>query len=816
MVIETAMVSITNLFFYVPLRNMKKGEAIDMIRLDITLNRLLNGDARISQNEKDYMNLITDNIIRKKCIDNCEVQDVRTIIKISNILYNNGANALLPVDDEKYDALLILCRKQQIPYPVGAPPVQLRNLEEVQRLETPDTGRKVVMQKIPNKRKMIYFNQLVSNLTPKRKEDYEVYINNDTYLIPRKTRNSTHQYGMCGTLDKCKYVLSSDAKAAGAYLNDPTVQIFERDFLVKYMQMGILDPRHIELIASIKYDGISVEGTVQGDTLIQACTRGDTSNNEASDLTPALSGMKFYRATGKVDDTEVFGIKFEMIISYDNLRNISIDAGKKYVNARNAVIGILGGLDARKFREYLTPIPLETSLDLPRMDELEFLNRYYTRGIDMRYVAIQGSYSEVLYGVKAFVDNANMMRGYMPFQYDGVVVEIMDKGIKKRLGKRGSIPLYAIAIKFPPLKRESIFTHYTFTVGQTGAITPMAHFEPVEFIGAIHDKTTVHSYKRFKELRLASGDKINLTLNNDVIVYLTKPEQISKNPPEEFPSVCPSCGNSLMQSDSGDTVYCVNPNCPERTVARLSNLLAKLNVKDVSTETIRALGIKSLKELLEYPYERVKEILGPVQTDNFMNRIQGLENAQYYDYRIMGAIGFVGIGAEKWKLILSHMKWEDIIHGDDNMIRSLIVIKGIGPSIVENIIEWRPFFKEDMIIAYEKLNHVSSYGSNKKIEIRFTGIRDKELEDMFNHHTSGDFNANDGAVTKETHFLIVPFLRFESSKTKRAFKILNDRARSMGLNIPTITWSNISLAENMYPKLITPDDARRWLEQYKK
>ena len=50
----------------------------------------------------------------------------------------------------------------------------------------------------------------------------------------------------------------------------------------------------------------------------------------------------------------------------------------------------------------------------------------------------------------------------------------------------------------------------------------MAHFRPVEFFGAIHDKTTAHSLKRFLDLGLRCGDKVNLTLVNDVIAYITK------------------------------------------------------------------------------------------------------------------------------------------------------------------------------------------------------------------------------------------------------------------------------------------------------
>ena len=85
-----------------------------MIDLNKVLIRLESGDAYISESEKDYMNYVADAIIRKGRIDQNDIQDLFLDIKISNTLYNNAANVMLPLNDEKYDALLVLCRKQNI------------------------------------------------------------------------------------------------------------------------------------------------------------------------------------------------------------------------------------------------------------------------------------------------------------------------------------------------------------------------------------------------------------------------------------------------------------------------------------------------------------------------------------------------------------------------------------------------------------------------------------------------------------------------------------------------------------------------------
>ena len=754
-------------------------------------------------------------ICQRGTIQQEELQDFEYIIKISNLLYNNGANALLPLSDDLYDAMLSVAKKQGIQYPVGAPSVKFTNLDTIDLLEpcaTESDYPKQVVAFVPDKDKMFYYRDLTSNRTLPMYGDYT--ISSSTELISRKIRNTSHSYGMCGTLDKCKYVLSNDARGEGRF-EDPSVTIFERDFLAKHIQQGLVNPEDISLVVSLKYDGISVEAEIDGDEIVSACTRGDTSNNEASDLTPALSGMKFPRAYN-IQKGNPIGIKFELIITDYNLKRISRDYGKTYANPRNAVIGLTGGLDARKYRDYLTPIPLESSLNLPRMQELELLNNSYTRGIDMRSTLLVGTYVEVLYKLKQFVLEAERLRPYMGFQYDGVVVEYTDPYLREKLGKRNSIPEYAIAIKFPPMRRDSIFTHYTYSVGQTGVIVPMAHFKPVEFMGAIHDKTTVHSYRRFKSLMLKPGDKVFLTLNNDVIVYLNKsPDEEqdpnNHNPYEEFPEVCPSCGQPLSMSDSGDSVYCTNFYCKERCIARIANMLKKLNIKDFSTQTMRLLNITDYIGLVENAkHGWYKEKLGPIEQQNFENMVSTLRSSQYPDYRVLGSIGFTGIAADTWKLICQKFEWEKLIFGDVSEVDNLSKIKGIGPKTISTIKEQRDLFRLDLDCMRQDMNIQSSFNPTnigQSLQVRITGVRDNKLSASF---VEKGFEISDGSVTKDTMILIVPYIGFTSTKVERAIKLIHNRTKAIGEPIDPYSPD----ARRVYTWIMDLNEATEFIKNY--
>ena len=368
------------------------------------------------------------------------------------------------------------------------------------------------------------------------------------------------------------------------------------------------------------------------------------------------------------------------------------------------------------------------------------------------------------------LEEAEYMRNFLPFMYDGIVVSYLDPEKRKLLGRQNSVNLYSMAIKFDSMRKLTTFIGYDYTVGQNGVITPMIHYNPVEFYGTIHEKSSGHSYARFKELNLAIGDIVCVEYTNDVMPYVTKPDNsnnaINENPPLPFIELCPSCGNKIKISDSGKSAICDNIACPERNIGRMVNMLQKLNLKDFSEESLKLIARFSLYELLHLTKKDV-EILGEVNSQKFIDRMDELKKVPIYDYKIVGAIGFTGIAIEKWKLIMNKVKLSDIICLEEDQLRfALSSIKGIGPNTIDTIINEREFFKNDLLFILNMPNVISSYGTKTKGKsIRFTHVRDKELEEYLNK-LGHDANGNAG-VTKTTDILLVPHSGFTSTKTSK-------------------------------------------------
>lgn len=745
-------------------------------KLNYIYRELKNGNIRVlDMNNKVFLNEESTRLLNLDSLTNDDIQCLDLIIRISNAVYNNVNNdSLIPIDDGIYDLLMVLISKYTNNYQVGSDNIFFGDL--YQNLNDKSKENVVLVnpvERIPINECNFYYNDIIRNRDITRKD----LIKNPVKRIKnieRRIVNTPHKYPeLVGTLDKCKFVLNSQAKDLGVF-DDTNVRIFERDFIQKHIQQGVIHPNEkFYMVAELKYDGTSIEAEVS-DKVISARSRGDTNNDIATDLTPYLQGYRFPLAEGIA--TEIIGMKFEAIFTNYNLYRFGQSQGYMYKNARNALSGVLGSINGNQYRDYITLVPLECqhpSLDnLNRLERIEFLNTFYTSGIDLKYAVLYGDYKEILFQVKRFTEEAETMRPYMPFLYDGVVISYLDKDKISKLGRENSINKYSIAIKFNPMKHQTIFLGYSYTIGQSGVVTPMIHYNPVEFYGGIHTKSSGHSYKRFNELKLKVGDLIDITYTNDVMPYVTKPDiepnKENPNPIIEFPKNCPCCGTELIFTSK--SAICPNIECGERNNARMENMLDKLQLKDFAGERLQAIGKYSLTELMDLRVDDIR-FLGDINAQKFIDRMNELKTKPIYDYQIVGALGFTGIAQEKWKLILSNFSLLELMtnYEKDDFVSTLVSIKGIGPATAETIKNEMWFFIKDLTRIIKMENVISTYGQNKmnSMVIRFTGFRDKSLINKLNDM---GIDAGEGSVTKGTDILLIPVEGFTSSKTAKAEK----------------------------------------------
>lgn len=743
------------------------------------------------------LNDIAIYLYNKTELNDEDLEDMKGLLAICNITYNNTDREILPIEDGVYDLLLEKYRKYDPHFQVGAEVISFLASENP---EEPYIDKQM--------KQAIYFvgdpdykdeeNKFLKNIIvdPTKfidSRDFErTNVPQDPEFISKRYKNTAHEHPeLVGTLDKVKYVLLRDAAERGVE-NDSNVKILERDFFLDHLNRHIFTPKQkFRMILELKYDGISVEADCT-DIVESARSRGDTGTDQAADLTPFLKGYRFpHRAPGSPS----IGVKFEAIITQTDLPYFNAAKGYEYKNCRSAIVGLLSSSDAWKYRDFITLVPLaveqevfETVCEGDRLKEIEFLNTYFvSKGCPLRYAKIKGDYLENLVWINIFVNNAEMARPYVPFMYDGVVVSYRDKEMRQALGRENFINKYSIAVKFNPLKKETVFRGYSYTVGQDGSITPMIHYDPVEFYGTIHAKSSGHSYARFQELDLRINDIISVEYVNDVMPYVSKPindwnlENATNYQPESFPVSCPVCGRPITISETGKSAYCTNPDCGGRQLARMVNTCAKLNLDGFGEATIEQLGCYHLKDLVELVclsgwQDRLKEKgFGPVESSNINQQLVLLMTTPMDEARLLGSIGFTSISVKTWELILGDISFDEIhdfltridpsgIYAKQ-MKQRLASVKGIGPTTADTIVREFQYFRSD--IEYMMMNamitkYVRKFGKN----IIFSGFRDAELAQKL---TSMGFIVHETTMpTVDTYALLVPNMSFTSNKVRRA------------------------------------------------
>lgn len=724
----------------------------------------------ILENKYDVLNSYLNDIkqttfkIISTPLENCTqdmIDDMCRIIDMANKVYNETTLDSI-IDDDEYD--LLIQRYTQIFNEVPIGKTENSTYMEVGHKPTSVNEFEPLFTQV-NRKDYIFADAIIPVDEKLYRSKYTIDMNIGDKGVKKANMDQLYPE-LVGTLGKCKYVLFQDASGVGT-----DEAVFERDFIAKHIKSGIYDKnRQLSYMLQLKYDGISVVATIKNGKIIQASSRGDISNNKAEDYTPILYGYTFPNAVHISDE---IGVKFEAIITYSDLERYNKETGSDFKNCRTGISSIFARDNGRRYQKYITLVPLDMNhqphgygLD----NRVAFLNEYFANTIKNEGAIMVGNYVSLLYQVDKFLKEAEALRNYSYFMYDGIVFSYLDEDIVDALGRIGSINQYQMAIKFKADTKLTKFTGYSYTIGKDGRITPMINYEPVMFIGTYHTKSSGHSYGRFKELNLRKGDTIAVEYRNDVMPYVSVVDNQAPNPnpPEEFISHCPACGNRITISDSGKTAICNNIQCSGRAIKRLAGFFEALNIKNFSEAYLQRLGVIYLADIYNMStVELARRFNSDVLADKFRVGLnEGLNNR--FDYELMGALGFTSMGSSKWKTILSHMTIIELIKlmANPNLaLNTISNIKGVGLKTATTVIEEYPLFEKDInFIRTLKYKEICKEAFRKSV--RFSGVRDSSFIQVLNNI---GFDASGTAgLTKDTDILVIPYNGFTSSKVKKA------------------------------------------------
>ena len=321
--------------------------------------------------------------------------------------------------------------------------------------------------------------------------------------------------------------------------------------------------------------------------------------------------------------------------------------------------------------------------------------------------------------VRGFCRECLDRRESLPYEIDGVVVKVNDFARQRAMGFTARAPRWAIAFKFPPEEKTTLLRDITVQVGRTGALTPVAELTPVVVAGSTVARATLHNLDEVHRKDVRVGDTVIVRKAGDVIPEVLGPVLSLRSPEAriwEMPSVCPSCGSSVVR-DPGEVAFrCISIDCPAQALERLLHWASRgaLDIDGMGEEIVSRLVESgrvadvadyyslSEEELASLDMGRVKADGEPVRLGHTVAKklVAAIEASKGRSFaRVLFGLGIRHVGKTTAEAIAAAYPSMDALAaaGEDE----LAGVYGVGPKVAHGM--WLFFRTPDNVSVIERL-----------------------------------------------------------------------------------------------------------------
>ena len=461
--------------------------------------------------------------------------------------------------------------------------------------------------------------------------------------------------------------------------------------------------------------------------------------------------------------------------------------GKSYANPRNLAAGSIRQLNPK----LAASRPLKfLAYDIVTDIGQRFHSEEHQILPALGFKTDAGKICEKLSDVVDFWHDVAKKRESLPFQIDGIVVNVNDNKLFQELGIAGKSHRGARAFKFSPEQATTRVLDIKLQIGRTGAVTPVAQLKPVNVGGTIITKATLHNEDEIKRLDVRIGDTVIVERAGDVIPAVVKVLTDLRSGNEKifhFPQRCPVCGTKLIRP-RGEVVWrCPNPNCSARRRELLEHFVSR------KAFDIRGLGPKIIDRLMDENiisnasdfFELREGDLIPLKrfdkqlAENLVHSIQNRKKIQFSKFIFALGIRYVG---EKTSFDLAeHFKSFNELKTAS--VEELKNVPDVGDVVANSVYNW--FHNEDNLKFIDNLfsagvKIISPRKIGKKLEGK-TFVITGTLDNISRLIAKEKIRLNGGraldSINKKTDFLVVghnPGSKL--SKAKRlGVKIINEK-----------------------------------------
>ena len=462
-----------------------------------------------------------------------------------------------------------------------------------------------------------------------------------------------------------------------------------------------------------KIDGLSVSLEYKDGIFTRGSTRGDGFVGE--DITKNLKTIKSIpmELCEKIPFIEVRGEVYMPKADFEKLVRKQLENDEQPAkNPRNAAAGSLRQKDSR--------VTASRGLDifvfnLQRIEGRELTchseSLDYMKSLGFNVIDGYKTFDNIEDAVSRIMEIGENRQSYS-YDIDGAVIKVDNFELRNELGSTAKVPKWAVAFKYPPEEKETKLLDIEINVGRTGALTPVAVFEPVWLAGTTVSRAVLHNqdYIDSKDIRI--GDIIAVRKAGDIIPEVVRSVSHAENSkPFIIPYICPVCHGKAERAEDEAVIRCVNIDCPAQLLKNIEHFASRpaMNIDGLGEAVVKQLVenrlISTVADLYSLQQQDLEMLPGFAKV-SASKLIANIENSKTNSPdRLLFALGIKGIGQKNAQLLMKH--FGSIEKLSETSPEEISAVENFGDILANNI--FTALHEPHMTELIERLK---SYGVN--------------------------------------------------------------------------------------------------------
>ncbi len=449
------------------------------------------------------------------------------------------------------------------------------------------------------------------------------------------------------------------------------------------------------LVVEGKLDGLAITLLYEDGLLVRAATRGNgIAGEDVTQNIRTISSipLKIPRQAG-VQVPRRLELRAEVLMPMRRFNELNARRNAEgldvFKNPRNAAAGTLRQLDSklvaeRKLDAYFFSATVLDDTFLNAPETLWHMQTWMQNVLGFKL----NPHRQLCHSMKDVwraIQRLDVQRAEFEVATDGAVVKVNDLEVFDALGYTAKSPRGAVAYKFTPDVAETTVLAIEYSVGRTGAITPVAIMEPVLLAGTLVQRASLYNTQQLQRLPVLDAtpteamETTDLRVGDGVRIFkageiIPKVEGVfvqgkARQHPTHIPTHCPDCQSPLAESEHKTGLFCPNRmGCPAQVKGSLTHWASKkcLDVDGLGEETVsllvEALGVKHPSDLYALNFDAINGLEG-FQEKSTLKLLQGLKASLKQPlWRYLHGLGLPNLGIELAKTLegyvarLSHLK----------------------------------------------------------------------------------------------------------------------------------------------------------------